>query len=80
MPPVWRAYGAVRPSRASRARWQATPAELDAAINSAAAAFVKWRRTPVTARARVMLKLQELIKAHTDELAARRPRRRAPSQ
>lgn len=48
---------------------EVTPAEFNAAVAAAKAAFPKWRATPVSARARVMFKFQELIRAHTDELA-----------
>lgn len=47
----------------------ATEVEVSAAIESAKAAFKIWRDTPVSTRARVMLKYQELLKAHHDELA-----------
>lgn len=47
----------------------ATPEEMTAAIESAKAAFKTWRDTPVPTRARVMLKYQELLKKHHDELA-----------
>ena len=47
-----------------------TPEEFSAAVASAKAAFPKWRDTPVPQRARVMFKLQELIHAHMDDLAA----------
>jgi len=46
-----------------------TPVEFNAAVASAKAAFPKWRDTPLPARSRVMFKLQELIRAHTEELA-----------
>lgn len=46
-----------------------TPAEFDAAVSAAKAAFPKWRDTPVSTRARVMFKFQELINKHKDELA-----------
>ena len=47
----------------------ATPAELEAAVAAAAAAFPAWSRTSVANRARVMHKLEALIREHTDELA-----------
>ncbi|KAL4448257.1 hypothetical protein ABPG75_005476 [Micractinium tetrahymenae] len=47
-----------------------TAEEFNAAVQSAKDAFPKWRATPVPQRARVMLKLQELINRHKDELAA----------
>ncbi|MFT4012933.1 MAG: CoA-acylating methylmalonate-semialdehyde dehydrogenase [Paracoccus sp. (in: a-proteobacteria)] len=47
----------------------ATPAELDAAIASAAKAQVGWAATNPQRRARVMMKFGDLINAHMDELA-----------
>ena len=47
----------------------ATPAELEAAVAAAAAAFPAWSRTSVANRARVMHKLEALIRENTDELA-----------
>ncbi|PIE41131.1 MAG: methylmalonate-semialdehyde dehydrogenase (CoA acylating) [Gammaproteobacteria bacterium] len=47
----------------------ATPAEIQQAIDAAKAAFNEWRETPVPVRARVMLKYQQLLKEHHDELA-----------
>ena len=44
--------------------------EVDAAVKSAAAAFKTWRNVPIAARARVMLKLQELIRRDMKKLAA----------
>ncbi|KAI8469036.1 MAG: Aldehyde/histidinol dehydrogenase [Monoraphidium minutum] len=46
-----------------------TPSEFEAAVAAAKAAFPAWRDTPVPARARVMLKLQQLIRENWDELA-----------
>ncbi|GAB3375435.1 CoA-acylating methylmalonate-semialdehyde dehydrogenase [Azotobacter armeniacus] len=48
----------------------ATEAELNAAVASARAAFKTWRRTPISARARIFLKYQQLIREHLEELAA----------
>ena len=48
---------------------ETTPAEFEAAVAAAKAAFPKWRDTPVSVRARAMFKFQELINAHKDELA-----------
>jgi malonate-semialdehyde dehydrogenase (acetylating)/methylmalonate-semialdehyde dehydrogenase len=48
----------------------ATPAELEAAVKSAAEAFERWRHAPVGARMRVMLKFQELIRRDMGKLAA----------
>mmetsp|Transcript_44386 Transcript_44386/g.115354 ORF Transcript_44386/g.115354 Transcript_44386/m.115354 type:complete len:347 (+) Transcript_44386:217-1257(+) len=47
----------------------ATASELEDALKSASAAFPAWRDTPVQQRARVMLKLQALIREHSDEIA-----------
>ncbi len=47
----------------------ATADELDAAIRSADKAFASWRHTPVSARMRIMLKLQALIRADLPRLA-----------
>ncbi len=48
----------------------ATKEEIDAAIASAAEAFKTWKNTPLGARARVMLKLQELVRRDMKKLAA----------
>jgi len=48
----------------------ATQAEMQAAVDAARAAYPKWSRTSVSNRARVMLKLQALIRERTDDLAA----------
>ena len=48
---------------------EATEAEFKAAATAASEAFPKWRNTPVSVRQRVFLKLQQLIRDHTDELA-----------
>ena len=48
----------------------ATIDEVDAAVASAKAAFVTWRKTPIGTRARVFLKYQQLIREHMKELAA----------
>ena len=44
--------------------------EVDTAVKSAAAAYKKWRNVPIGARARIMLKLQELIRRDMKKLAA----------
>jgi len=49
---------------------QSTPEEIDQAIKMASEAFKSWRVTPISKRARVFLKYQELIREHMDELAA----------
>ena len=48
----------------------ATKEELDAAIMGAAEAFKTWKNTSIGVRARVMLKLQELIRRDMKKLAA----------
>ena len=47
----------------------ATPAEVNAAVAAANAAFPAWADTPPIRRARVMFKFLELLNAHKDELA-----------
>ncbi|TCM62720.1 malonate-semialdehyde dehydrogenase (acetylating)/methylmalonate-semialdehyde dehydrogenase [Acinetobacter calcoaceticus] len=47
----------------------ATAAEVNAAIESAQNAFESWRQTPIQARMRIMLKLQELIRGKAKEIA-----------
>jgi malonate-semialdehyde dehydrogenase (acetylating)/methylmalonate-semialdehyde dehydrogenase len=44
--------------------------EVDAAIASAAEAFKTWKNAPIGQRARIMLKLQELIRRDMKKLAA----------
>jgi malonate-semialdehyde dehydrogenase (acetylating) / methylmalonate-semialdehyde dehydrogenase len=44
--------------------------EVDKAVRSAAAAFKTWRNVPIGQRARIMLKLQELIRRDMKKLAA----------
>lgn len=46
-----------------------THAEFESAVAVAKEAFKSWKKTPVTARQRVMLKLQELIRRDMDKLA-----------
>ncbi len=48
----------------------ATPDEINAAVASAKAAFKTWKKTPIGARARIFLKLQQLIRENMGELAA----------
>lgn len=50
-----------------------TPTEFDAAVAAAKAAFPAWRDTPVPTRARVMLKLQQLIRENWVGSAGRAP-------
>jgi malonate-semialdehyde dehydrogenase (acetylating)/methylmalonate-semialdehyde dehydrogenase len=45
-------------------------ADIDAAVQSAKAAFPAWRKTPALRRARVLMRYRELIDRHRDELAA----------
>ena len=47
-----------------------TPEEVDAAVASAQEAFKTWKKTPIGARARIFLKLQQLIRENMGELAA----------
>ena len=47
----------------------ATREEVDLAVASAQEAFQSWRSTSLGARMRIMLKLQQLIREHTSELA-----------
>jgi acyl-CoA reductase-like NAD-dependent aldehyde dehydrogenase len=46
-----------------------TAGEMQAAVDAARAAYPKWSQTSVSNRARVMLKLQALIRERTDDLA-----------
>ncbi|HEU4845615.1 MAG TPA: CoA-acylating methylmalonate-semialdehyde dehydrogenase [Burkholderiaceae bacterium] len=48
----------------------ATPAEVAQAVSSAQRAFKTWRKTPIGARARIFLKLQQLIRENMADLAA----------
>ncbi len=48
----------------------ATQDEINAAVASAKEAFKTWKKTPIGARARVFLKLQQLIRENMAELAA----------
>lgn len=47
----------------------ATTQEVNAAITAAQNAFAAWRQTPIQARMRIMLKLQDLIRAKSKEIA-----------
>ena len=47
----------------------ATDEEISAAIASAKTAFKTWRNTPLAARARIMLKLQALVREHMTRIA-----------
>ncbi|WP_374336413.1 CoA-acylating methylmalonate-semialdehyde dehydrogenase [Leeia sp.] len=48
----------------------ATVEEVDAAIAAARQAFASWKRTPIGTRARIFLRLQQLIREHMKTLAA----------
>lgn len=48
---------------------QTTSDEINEAVAAAKEAFKTWRKTPITTRARVFLKYQQLIREHMDELA-----------
>ncbi|KDO18109.1 methylmalonate-semialdehyde dehydrogenase [Saprolegnia parasitica CBS 223.65] len=48
---------------------ETTPEELQAAADAAKVAFKTWKEVPVQHRQRVMLKLQQLVRDHTEELA-----------
>ncbi|PID65860.1 MAG: methylmalonate-semialdehyde dehydrogenase (CoA acylating) [Gammaproteobacteria bacterium] len=48
---------------------QTTQGEINEAVACAKKAFKTWRNTPISTRARVFLKYQELIRANIDELA-----------
>jgi malonate-semialdehyde dehydrogenase (acetylating)/methylmalonate-semialdehyde dehydrogenase len=47
-----------------------TNEEMNEAVNAAAAAYPAWRATPVSTRARVMLKLQQLVRDNQERIAA----------
>lgn len=47
-----------------------TAEEVDRAVASAKEAFKSWRKVPLAKRQRIMLKLQALIREHTEEIAA----------
>jgi malonate-semialdehyde dehydrogenase (acetylating)/methylmalonate-semialdehyde dehydrogenase len=47
----------------------ATDDEINAAVASAKAAYKTWKNTPIAARARVMLKLQALVREHMTRIA-----------
>src|ERR1700739_980899 len=47
----------------------ATDAEIDAAVASAKAAFKTWKNTPIADRARIMLKLQALVRENRRRIA-----------
>jgi malonate-semialdehyde dehydrogenase (acetylating)/methylmalonate-semialdehyde dehydrogenase len=47
----------------------ATDEEISAAVASAKEAYKTWRNTPLAARARIMLKLQSLVREHMSRIA-----------
>jgi malonate-semialdehyde dehydrogenase (acetylating)/methylmalonate-semialdehyde dehydrogenase len=47
----------------------ATDDEIHAAVSSAKAAYKSWKNTPIAARARIMLKLQALVREHMTRIA-----------
>ncbi|WP_406667204.1 CoA-acylating methylmalonate-semialdehyde dehydrogenase [Gallaecimonas sp. GXIMD1310] len=47
----------------------ATQSEMEAAVASARKAFATWKEVPVSQRARVMLRYQQLLKDHQEEIA-----------
>src|SRR5271154_4737201 len=47
----------------------ATDTEINAAVASAKEAFKTWKKTPIAARARIMLKLQALVREHMSRIA-----------
>ncbi|WP_371186753.1 CoA-acylating methylmalonate-semialdehyde dehydrogenase [Thalassotalea maritima] len=47
----------------------ATMDEVNAAIANAKQAFADWRKTPLTKRMRIMMKFQQLLEQHTNEIA-----------
>jgi malonate-semialdehyde dehydrogenase (acetylating)/methylmalonate-semialdehyde dehydrogenase len=47
----------------------ATDAEIDAAVAAAKEAYKTWKHTPLAARARIMLKLQALVREHMSRIA-----------
>ena len=48
----------------------ATPDEINAAVANSKEAFKTWKKTPIGTRARIFLKLQQLIRENMKELAA----------
>jgi acyl-CoA reductase-like NAD-dependent aldehyde dehydrogenase len=45
------------------------PAEVDAAVRAASAAFPAWSATPVTQRARILFRCRHVLGEHTEELS-----------
>lgn len=50
-----------------------TPADVDAAVQAAAAAFPAWRRTPPGERIRYLFTFRNLLEEHIDELSGSSP-------
>jgi succinate-semialdehyde dehydrogenase/glutarate-semialdehyde dehydrogenase len=48
--------------------WEATPAEVDAAVRSSAKAFKEWRLTPAADRANIMMKVIGAVRENADAL------------
>jgi malonate-semialdehyde dehydrogenase (acetylating)/methylmalonate-semialdehyde dehydrogenase len=48
----------------------ASPADVDAAVHAATAAFAEWRVMSLAERTRILFRFRELLAARTDELAA----------
>src|SRR5437773_10382711 len=46
-----------------------TPADVDAAVRAATAAFPAWRDTPVNTRAQVLYRFKALLEEHFEEMA-----------
>jgi betaine-aldehyde dehydrogenase len=47
----------------------ATPADIDSAVESASKAFPAWSSTPPSARSRILLKANQLLRDHNDVIA-----------
>ena len=47
----------------------ATPADIDCAVQSASKAFPSWSSTPASARSRILLKANQLLRERNDEIA-----------
>jgi malonate-semialdehyde dehydrogenase (acetylating)/methylmalonate-semialdehyde dehydrogenase len=62
--------GQPRHARSAGPRALCHAEEINAAVASAKEAFKTWKKTPIGARARIFLKLQQLIRENMGELAA----------
>src|SRR6202044_2638434 len=58
------------PARTQRAVPPPTPAEVDAAVAAATAAFPDWSAQPPLRRARVLFRFREIFERRLDEVAA----------